>query len=154
MDEEILIVFGISFNMIYLKSRYFVEVDDLQKEETDDIKIIFKSVKFLLYLLVYKFFFKIVNQVEFEELVNEVKFLFVVYVEKKINKIFEYFEKNCVKVWKELKDFKVYLKIYYELIQKSFVEFWNKGLCIVLMCKRVLEVVDLFLEDYYKFRLL
>lgn len=29
MDEEILIVFGISFNMIYLKSWYFVEVDDL-----------------------------------------------------------------------------------------------------------------------------
>lgn len=154
MDEETPIVFGTSLNMIYLKSRHFVEVDDLQKEETDDIKTTSKSAKFSLHPLVHKFLLKIANQVEFEEPVNEAKSLFVAYVEKKTNKIFEYFEKNCVKAWKELKDFKVHLKTYYELIQKSSPEFWNKGSRTVLTCKRVSEVADLFLEDYYKFRLL
>lgn len=154
MDEEKPIVFDTSLNMIYLKSRHFVEVDDLQKEETDDIRTTSKSAKFSLHPLVHKFLLKIANQEEFEEPVNEAKSLFVAYVEKKTNKIFEYFEKNCVKAWKELKDFKVHLKTYYELIQKSSPEFWNKGSRTVLTCKRVSEVADLFLEDYYKFRLL
>lgn len=154
MNETTPIVSETIRSMIYLKSRHFVEVDDLQKEETDDITTTSKSAKFSLHPLVHKFLLEIANQVEFEEPVNEAKSLFIAYVEKKNNIIFENFEKNCVMAWKKLKDFKVHLKTYYELIQKSSPEFWNKGSRTVLTCKRVSEVADLFLEDYHKFRLL
>ncbi|XP_061176141.1 uncharacterized protein LOC133185098 [Saccostrea echinata] len=143
-------------NLIYLKSRHFVEVDDLTKMENEDIQTESKSVKFSLHPLVHEFLSQIANNEMFKQADNEAKCLFIEYVEKKNSDIFEKFEKNCVKAWKDLKDFKVHLKTYYDLIQNITPDFLKlrKSSRSILTCKRISEVADLFLEDYVKFKLL
>lgn len=156
MNEDTPIVFETKINLIYLKSRHFVEADDLSRKETEDIKTSSKTTKFSLHPLVHRFLIQEASKKEFDKAVYEAKCLFIDHVEKKNSKIFESFEKNCVKAWALLKDFKVHLKTYYDLIEKNSVEFWKmkKGTRSILTCKRISEVADLFLEDYYKYKLL
>ncbi|XP_062575244.1 uncharacterized protein LOC134237164 isoform X1 [Saccostrea cucullata] len=156
LSYEDTIIAETNANLIYLKSRHFVEVDDLTKMENEDIETGSKNVKFSLHPLVHEFLTQIANDENFQEAVNEAKYLFIEYVEKKNSDIFEKFEKNCVKAWKDLKDFKVHLKTYYDLIQNTTPDFLKlrKSSRPILACKRISEVADLFLEDYVKFRLL
>jgi tetratricopeptide (TPR) repeat protein len=143
-------------NMIYLKSRHFVKVDDLSKKETEDITTTSKTVRFSLHPLVCEFLCQTAKKKAFKTPAKEAKCLFIDYVEKKNNEIFESFEKNCVKAWGDLKDFKCHLKTYYELIQKIDPNLLKSRETSrsILTCKRISEVADLFLEDYVKFKLL